>query len=159
MADGPESWTSATSGYWHMRASDADRERALDVLRAGFAEGRLSREELDIRQAQVLAARSCGELAALTADLPAGPIGTLVPAQPEHRFPMARKTNRLAIASLIAALVPAYGTVPAIVMGHAARRQIRASREGGARLAAVGLGIGYLTAGMLVLLFLMMSIR
>jgi DUF1707 SHOCT-like domain len=53
-------------------ASSADRERAVGVLRAGFTEGRLTQEELDDRVAQAYAARTYGQLWALTADLPTG---------------------------------------------------------------------------------------
>jgi Domain of unknown function (DUF1707) len=55
-------------------AASADRERAVGVLRAGFAEGRLSQDELDDRVARAYAARTYGQLWALTADLPAGPL-------------------------------------------------------------------------------------
>ncbi len=55
-----------------MRASDADRDRVLDVLREAAAEGRLTPDEVDERMEAALAARTLGELAALTADLPAG---------------------------------------------------------------------------------------
>jgi Domain of unknown function (DUF1707) len=34
-----------SAGY--LRASTADRERAIEVLKAGFAEGRLTKEEYD----------------------------------------------------------------------------------------------------------------
>ena len=54
-------------------AASADRERAVGVLRAGFAEGRLSQDELDDRVGRAYSARTYGELWALTADLPAGP--------------------------------------------------------------------------------------
>jgi hypothetical protein len=56
-----------------MRASDADRERVVDVLRVATGDGRLTAEELDERLGAALSARTLGELAALTADLPAGP--------------------------------------------------------------------------------------
>ena len=55
-------------------ASSADRERAVGVLRAGFTEGRLTQDELDDRVARAYAARTYGDLWALTADLPAGPL-------------------------------------------------------------------------------------
>jgi hypothetical protein len=55
-----------------MRASDADRDRVLDVLREAAAEGRLTPDELEERMGATLAARTLGELAALTADLPSG---------------------------------------------------------------------------------------
>ena len=54
-------------------AASADRERAVGILRAGFAEGRLSQDELDDRVGRTYAARTYGELWALTVDLPAGP--------------------------------------------------------------------------------------
>ena len=53
-------------------AASADRERAVGVLRAGFTEGRLTRDELDDRVARAYAARTYADLWALTADLPAG---------------------------------------------------------------------------------------
>src|ERR1035437_8591718 len=54
-------------------AATADRERTVGTLRAGFAEGRLSQDELDERIAQAYAARTYADLWALTADLPIGP--------------------------------------------------------------------------------------
>jgi hypothetical protein len=55
-------------------AGSADRERTVGVLRAGFTEGRLTQDELDDRVARAYAARTYGDLWALTADLPAGPL-------------------------------------------------------------------------------------
>jgi hypothetical protein len=55
-------------------AASADRERAVGVLRAGFAEGRLTQDELTDRVARVYASRTYRELWALTADLPSGPL-------------------------------------------------------------------------------------
>jgi uncharacterized membrane protein len=63
-----------------MRASDADRERAAEVLREAHAEGRLSAEELHERLDAVFAARTYGELAPVTADLPAVPAAPGAPA-------------------------------------------------------------------------------
>jgi Domain of unknown function (DUF1707)/Cell wall-active antibiotics response 4TMS YvqF len=54
-----------------MRASDADRDRTVDVLATASAEGRLSLEEYSERSEGALAARTLGDLARLTADLPA----------------------------------------------------------------------------------------
>src|SRR5437588_2342325 len=54
-------------------AATADRERTVGVLRAGFAEGRLTQDELDERVAQAYSSRTYGELWSLTADLPCGP--------------------------------------------------------------------------------------
>ena len=52
-----------------MRASDADRDRVVDVLRVAVGDGRLPVAELDERLEAALSARTLGELAALTADL------------------------------------------------------------------------------------------
>ena len=55
-------------------AGSADRERAVGVLRAAYTEGRLTQDELDDRVARAYAARTYGDLWALIADLPAGPL-------------------------------------------------------------------------------------
>jgi hypothetical protein len=54
-------------------ASDADRERAVDVLRAGFAEGRLTQPEFTERIARVQSSRTYDQLAELTRDLQTAP--------------------------------------------------------------------------------------
>jgi hypothetical protein len=56
-----------------MRASDADRERVVDLLRDHGAAGRLTTEELEERTATALAATTLGELDALLTDLPPAP--------------------------------------------------------------------------------------
>jgi DNA-binding PadR family transcriptional regulator len=53
-----------------IRVSDRDRERATDRLRDAFAEGRLTREELDDRVTAALTARTVGDLRCVIADLP-----------------------------------------------------------------------------------------
>jgi hypothetical protein len=56
-----------------LRASDADRDRVIEVLRAALADGRLDRAEFDERLDAALAARTIDALAPLTADLIAAP--------------------------------------------------------------------------------------
>jgi hypothetical protein len=51
------------------RASDADRERVIGVLKAAFVRGLLTKDEFDTRAGHALTARSHADLAALTADL------------------------------------------------------------------------------------------
>lgn len=67
---GPAGMGPMVSPSW--LAATADRERTVGALRAGFVEGRLSQDELDERIAQAYAARTYGDLWALTADLPTG---------------------------------------------------------------------------------------
>ncbi|MGW3289590.1 DUF1707 SHOCT-like domain-containing protein [Streptomyces sp. NPDC001002] len=56
-----------------LRASHEDRDRVVDVLRIAAGDGRLDAEELDIRLENALTARTLGDLAKLTADLPTAP--------------------------------------------------------------------------------------
>jgi Domain of unknown function (DUF1707) len=56
-----------------LRASDADRDRVIELLRAAVADGRLDRAEFDERLDAALAARTIDALAPLTADLIAAP--------------------------------------------------------------------------------------
>jgi hypothetical protein len=53
-----------------LRASHEDRNRVVDALRVAGGDGRLSAEELDARLESALTARTLGELAGLTTDLP-----------------------------------------------------------------------------------------
>ncbi|MGH3620278.1 MAG: DUF1707 SHOCT-like domain-containing protein [Sciscionella sp.] len=53
-----------------LRASDADRERVAQILHKAMGEGRLDMGELEERLATLYAAKTVGELATLTADLP-----------------------------------------------------------------------------------------
>jgi hypothetical protein len=64
-----------------LRASHADRDRVADVLRIAAGDGRLTAEELDERLEAALSARTMGELAALTADLPSAADGGAVGAK------------------------------------------------------------------------------
>ena len=68
----PEPQAQAAAG---LRASRADRERVIDLLKATFAQGRLDRDEFDARIGQAVASRTYGELAAVTAGIPAEPTG------------------------------------------------------------------------------------
>ena len=66
---GPDEGTLAGRG--HMRAAQADREQAVTVLKAAYAQGRLTKDELEARVGQAFGSRTYAELAALTADIPA----------------------------------------------------------------------------------------
>jgi DUF1707 SHOCT-like domain/2TM domain len=73
------------------RASDAEREAVADRLRRAAAEGRLDPDELEERLGRAYGARTVGELAPLTADLPAA---TVMPAPPvEPRTPALRSQD------------------------------------------------------------------
>jgi len=78
-----------------IRASTTDRDRAIEVLKAGFVEGRLTEQELDLRVGQALGSRYFADLLGLIDDLPAGVFSTL----PAHRATPAFRRRRLRIAS------------------------------------------------------------
>jgi Domain of unknown function (DUF1707) len=65
-----------------IRASDQDRQSAVELLSEAYAVGRLRREELDERAALAYSATTWGELRDLTADLPL-PVARAGP--PAHR--------------------------------------------------------------------------
>jgi Domain of unknown function (DUF1707)/Domain of unknown function (DUF4190) len=127
-----------------MRAATADRERAVDVLKAGFAEGRLTQEEYNDRMGRAYAARTYGELAALTADLPAGPL----PVWPVAAYPPPTGTNSMAVASMVLGVAEFFTmgltAIPAVICGHVARRQMRMTQQRGEGLATSGLVLGYM---------------
>ena len=54
------------------RASHADRDQVVEVLKAAFVQGRLTKDEFDARVGQTFASRTYAELAVITADIPAG---------------------------------------------------------------------------------------
>lgn len=141
-----------------MRAANVDRERAIDVLRSGFAEGRLTKEEHDERVAKVYDSRTYGDLAALTSDLPAGPMPFASVAQPQHVVVAARRTNAMAVAALICGFFVPFGTLPAVVLGHAARAQIRRTGEGGDGLAIGGLILGWGAIALFAVFFVLVSV-
>ena len=57
-----------------MRASHADREQVIDLLKTAFAQGRLGKDEFDLRVGQALVSRTYADLNAPTADIPTGSI-------------------------------------------------------------------------------------
>jgi DUF1707 SHOCT-like domain len=68
-----------------LRASHVDRDRVVELLRVAAGDGRLTAEELDERLEAALTARTYGELAALTTDLPAVPDSGLGAPVPEPK--------------------------------------------------------------------------
>ncbi len=128
-----------------MRAASADRERAVDVLKAGFTEGRLTQDEYNDRMGRAYAARTYAELMALTADLPAGAMPAVWP-MPVYQPPVA--TNSLARASLVLGVAEFFTigltAIPAIICGHMAKREMRQTGQRGDGLATSGLVLGYM---------------
>jgi Domain of unknown function (DUF4190)/Domain of unknown function (DUF1707) len=168
MTAGRGYWMPEGSGRWmpgaeyaRLRVSDVDRDRTADVLRAAFVEGRLTQDELDTRLGETYAARTYADLAAQTADLPSAarpgpplpqPVPGPVPAKPSG----SEVTNGLAVASLVCGLLQLFSlgltAIPAIVLGYAARGQIRRTGERGEGLATAGLVLGWLGIAFVLLM-------
>jgi len=129
-----------------MRAADADRERVAALLNTAYVDGRLSKDEYDARLEITLSARTYAELDQVVADLPVPYPTGVRPASTAAVTPVA-PTNGFAIASFACGLGQfVFGplpTIPAIVFGHLARRQIRRTGEPGAGLALAGLMLGW----------------
>jgi uncharacterized protein DUF4190/uncharacterized protein DUF1707 len=155
--------TAGGYGYGHLRATDADRENVRQILTDAHAQGRLDWQEFDARSTALLHAQTYDQLAALTVDLP-----SRIPAAPPQVYQPVPgggpgSTNGLAIGSLICGIGQFFGfwllgTIPAIVLGHLARRQIRQTREQGDGMALAGLVLGYIGVGLTVILLIILLI-
>jgi len=69
MAGPGDEIAAGTGGRGRLRASHADREQVIEVLKAAFVQGRLDRDEFDLRVGRALASRTYADLAALTAGI------------------------------------------------------------------------------------------
>ena len=131
-----------------MRAASADRDRTIDVLTAAYGEGRLSKEEFDTRCARVLSSRTYADLAAVVHDLPAGPFNAVAPYYAGYYPVPQAATSGVAVASLICGIAEFFtlgiAAVPAVILGHVARANIKRTGERGDGLAIAGLVLGYL---------------
>jgi Domain of unknown function (DUF1707) len=110
MSTGPDDLAATARG--HLRASRADREHVIAVLKTAFVQDRLAKDEFDHRVGQVLASRTYAQLAELTtdipADIPAESPPAVIPAQSPAAAPPVDPRRTLAKAarrSLICALL------------------------------------------------------
>ncbi len=108
-----------------LRASDADREHVVETLKVAFVQGRLAKDELDLRIGQAFVSRTYAELAALTADIPVESAGAprrpkpaLVPARP----PANKKAATWAL--VVVAHIPVAMIVVAVIIGSDALAQV-----------------------------------
>ena len=135
-------------GHAAMLASDADRDHAAEVLKSGFASGRLTKDEYDDYLHRLYTARTHGDLVRVTGQLPGGGMALFA-------TPVPPRTNPLAVAALTCGvaefLTLGLTAIPAVVLGHMARSQIRRTGEHGSGLALAGLILGWLAIIMFVL--------
>ena len=93
-----------------LRASNADREQVIGALKAAFVQGMLAKDEFDLRMGQAFASRTYADLAAVTADLPAG----LAAAQPPEPARESANKKKKAVAALACATPATVGTLFAL---------------------------------------------
>lgn len=136
-------------GHGAMLASDADRDRAAEVLKSGFASGRLTKDEHDDHLHRIYTGRTHGDLVQATSQLPGGGMALFA-------VPVPPRTNSLAVAALACGVAGFFTggltSIPAIVMAHVARGQVRRTGEQGQGLALTGLILGWLAIVLLVLI-------
>ena len=110
MVTGPEGHKSAADRQrLRLRASHADREQVIDVLKVAFVQGRLTKDELDTRIGQAFTSKTYADLAAVTADLPPRPAAAPRPAQ-NVKVEAAASLTIFAIAVPVALLQAGYLT-------------------------------------------------
>ena len=102
MAEPGDEIAGGAGGRGRLRASHADREQVIEVLKAAFVQGRLDKTEFDLRVGGALASRTYADLAALTADIPAGLTAARAP---EPAGPQVNKKALAAVACATPALV------------------------------------------------------
>jgi Domain of unknown function (DUF4190)/Domain of unknown function (DUF1707) len=146
-----------------MLAAAADRERTMDVLKAAFGEGRITKEEFDLRAARTMSARTYAQLGAVVADLPSGPSFGLQPYQGGYYPSVATPTSGLAVGALICGIAEVFtlglAAIPAVILGHLARQHIRRTGERGDGMAIAGLVLGYLGIGIWTLIIIALAAR
>ena len=104
MVTGP--WDPArtgTPGRGRFLASDADRERVVDVLKTAFVHGLLTKDELDTRTGRALTARTYAELAPITTGITTGPAAR--PAESRAPVITARKRVNKKVVALGAKMI------------------------------------------------------
>lgn len=146
-----------------MLAAAADRERTMDVLKAAFGEGRITKEEFDLRAARTMSARTYAQLGAVVADLPSGPSFGVMPYQGGYYPVVVTPTSGLAIGALICGIAEiftlGFAAIPAVILGHLARQNIRRTGERGDGMAVAGLVLGYLGIGIWTLIIIALAAR
>ena len=94
MAAEPDDQLTAAARDSRLRASHADREHVVGLLKAAFVQGRVTYDEFDVRVGQAFWARTYGELAVLTADLPVEETAGQLPASHARARPPASHAAR-----------------------------------------------------------------
>ena len=109
------------TGHGHLRASHADREQVIDVLKTAFIQGRLAKDEFDGLVGQAFASRTYADLAAVTADLPTCLFGAQPPRKPTRATaqpPGSTAIKPTVVAMITGMTVLTAGLWAAVLIGH-----------------------------------------
>ena len=118
MTAGPEDeMAAAAAARGRLRASHGDREQTIDTLKAAFVQGRLTKDEFDARIDQTLASHTYADLAAVTADIPAGLAGARPPRKPPRR-PMSNAARWGASGFVTPAIITAAFALSSLSAGY-----------------------------------------
>jgi hypothetical protein len=94
---GPADEAAGTGRYGSVRASHADRDRVVDLLKTAFVQGRLAKDEFDLRLSRVLTSRTYADLDALLLTSPprcSDPSSRSRPGKQRPRRPGNRRKGR-----------------------------------------------------------------
>jgi hypothetical protein len=142
MASPGDETAAGAERHARLRASAADREQAIEALKAAFVQDRITKDELDQRIGKALASRTYDDLDVLTADIPAG-LPRAQPAEPARGSADGKKLIRRASAA-------AAGT--GFVMTEAALAALPHYPVSALGALAAGSVIGAFAAGLLAVL-------
>jgi Domain of unknown function (DUF1707) len=115
-----------TGAVGQLRTSRADRERAIDVLKAAFVQGRLTKDEFDLRVGQVVGSRTYADLDALTADIPEG----VISAQPSAEHPREPAVASVLLVGLTGLFVAGLLAALLMLLSWVVRRSRRGAAQG-----------------------------
>ena len=142
MAEPGDEMAAGAAGRGHLRASNADRDQVISLLKPAFVQGRLTKDEFDLRVGQALASRTCAELAALTADIPADLVGV----QPQP----AREWSEKKAAAAVLGTIAAWWSI-----GVAASFWVR---DNGAAQGSLGVAIGFVLLHVSIISVLLIAV-
>ena len=109
MAGPGDEIAAGTGGRGRLRASHADCEQVIEVLKAAFVQGRLDRDEFELRVGRALGSRTYADLAALTADVTSARLTRARPLEAARK-----STNKKAVATLSCATLATVGMMAAL---------------------------------------------
>jgi hypothetical protein len=96
---------------WALRLSDADRERALGALKAHYAEGRLSTDELEARVENIYRSGTRSEVAIHLLDLPLRGVRQLIVSWAERLRRAVMRLHLFTYATVNASLVAIWALI------------------------------------------------